>query len=95
MDLKLAEHLARQRVQELWPELAATQPIIAPRRRRASAFPGVSKLTVNSASRAFSEGEEITFTFAGELRTPEGDQLPTVARVTVRGGDIVRATISR
>lgn len=51
---------------------------------------------MSPAGRAFPEPEEITFTYAGELRTPDGDRLPRVARVTVSAsGEVVRAVISQ
>jgi hypothetical protein len=92
VDLKTAEGLARQRVTALWPELAEVQPTIAARRRAAV----VPRASTRDAVTSGREQDEITFTFAGTLRTPEGDLKPRIARVTVRAGSgVVRATLSR
>jgi len=97
VDLKHALRLARQKVLALWPELASVEPRVAARSKRQPTARLLSKLEVPAAVRATSsEAEEVTFTFAGKLCTPEGDTIPRVARVTVRDGrGVVRATISR
>lgn len=96
MDLKRAEQLARQRVLALWPELADAELRVAPRCRSVPAPGELSRLALDGGSPGSVDPEEMTFTFRGELRAPDGERLPRVARVTVRAGvGVVRATLTR
>src|SRR5512147_3170346 len=82
----VARDVARALVARQWPELAGVEPTVAPRggytpsaedmRRLGAALPGAS-------SNGTMPNGEYTFTFAGQVHTPEGYTMPRVARVTV------------
>src|SRR5262245_48832705 len=84
--LAAAREVARALVARLWPELAGVEPIVAPRERHTPAAEDLRRL--GEAAPAAPIGREVpngeyTFTFAGQVRTPEGYTMPRVARVTV------------
>jgi hypothetical protein len=98
--LAAASEVARALVARMWPELAGVEPTVAPRgqhapgtddlRRMGEAAPGAPY-----ASAAPPNGE-YTFTFAGQVRTPEGYTMPRIARVTVDANQqVVKATTSK
>lgn len=95
MDLNQALRLARQRVAALWPELSAVEPRVDTGGARRPSPKQLRRLNLPAAAQPPAPAE-VTFTFAGQFRTPEGDSVPRVARVTVRDGrGVVRATLSR
>jgi hypothetical protein len=78
-----ARAIARAEVARRWPELADVEPTVAPRQRWIPDAAALGRLGVSGPAPAASSGEEYTFTFAGQARTPEGYLMPRVARVTV------------
>ncbi|HEX5691964.1 MAG TPA: hypothetical protein VFX76_18245 [Roseiflexaceae bacterium] len=98
--LSAAREVARALVAQQWPELAEIEPTVAPRARRAPTADDLRRMgtpagafTSASASTATAE---YTFTFAGQIRTPEGYTMPRVARVTVDSNRrVVKATTSK
>jgi hypothetical protein len=95
-----AREVARSLVARLWPELAGVEPTVAPRGHYAPGAEDLRRLGeaasgVPYAGAAPPNGE-YTFTFAGQVRTPEGYILPRVARVTVDANQqVVKATTSK
>jgi hypothetical protein len=92
--LAAAREVARALVARLWPELAGIEPTVAPRGRHA---PGAEDLRrLGAAAPGAPPNGEYTFTFAGQVRTPEGYTMPRVARVTVDANQqVVKATTSK
>lgn len=95
MDIKTAEGLARQRVRLLWPDLAGVEPTVAPRSDEAVS-PELARRLGLEPRQTPRDGEEYTFTFAGERPSPDGQAAPVVARVVVnmRRG-VVKTSISK
>jgi hypothetical protein len=96
-----AREVARAVVARQWPELAGVEPTMAPRGRHAPNADDLRRLGAESPS-ALNGGAtppthaEYTFTFAGQVRTPEGYTMPRVARVTVDDKQrVVKATTSK
>jgi hypothetical protein len=92
--LAAAREVARAVVARQWPELANVEPTVAPRQRHTPGADDMRRLGA-SASTAPPSGE-YTFTFTGQMRTPEGYTMPRVARVTVDTQQrVVKATTSK
>ena len=76
--------IARAEVARRWPELANIEPTVAPRQR---CLPDAAELirlgAAGVAPAAPAAAGEYTFTFSGQIRTPEGYLMPRVARVVV------------
>jgi hypothetical protein len=79
-----ARAIARAEVARRWPELADIEPTVAPRQH---CLPDAAELgrigSARPAPAAQPSAGEYTFTFAGQIRTPEGYVMPRVARVIV------------
>lgn len=92
--LAAARAVAREVVAKQWPELADVEPIVSKRvHGQPSAAPrqGIRQ----SATKATPE-TLYTFTFATDIRTPEGYTMPRVARVTVDSRQrVVKAITSK
>lgn len=92
--LAAAREVARALVARLWPELAGVEPTVAPRRRHAPDAADLRRL--GAATPGALPNGEYTFTFAGQVRTPDGYTMPRVARVTVDANQqVVKATTSK
>jgi hypothetical protein len=92
--LAAAREVARAVVARQWPELADVEPTVTPRGQHAPAADDMRRLGAD-APVAPSRGE-YTFTFASQVRTPEGYTMPRVARVTVDTHQrVVKATTSK
>jgi len=79
--LAAAREVARAVVARQWPELADVEPTVTPRERRTPDADDMRRL--GSAVSTAPPSGEYTFTFTGQMRTPEGYTMPRVARVTV------------
>ncbi|MFL5800818.1 MAG: hypothetical protein ACJ8CR_03675 [Roseiflexaceae bacterium] len=92
--LAAAREVARAVVARQWPELADVEPTVAPRGRHT---PGADDmLRLGTAASTAPPSGEYTFTFTGQVSTPEGYIMPRVARVTVdRQQRVVKATTSK
>jgi hypothetical protein len=100
--LAAAREVARAVVARQWPELAGVEPTVAPRGRHA---PGADDLRrmgaavapgARARNGAPAAADEYTFTFAGQIRTPDGYTMPRIARVTVDSHQrVVKATTSK
>ena len=79
-----ARAIARAEVARRWPELADIEPTVAPRQHCLPEAAELGRLGVaGPAPNAQPSADEYTFTFAGQIRTPEGYLMPRVARVIV------------
>ena len=79
-----ARAIARAEVARRWPELADIEPTMAQRQRCLPDAADLGRLGVAGPAPGAAPGEgEYTFTFAGQIRTPEGYLMPRVARVIV------------
>ncbi len=93
--LAAAREVARAVVAQQWPELAEVEPTVTPRRRRVPDEAALRRIGAEAPA-APSETVEYTFTFAGEVRTPDGYTMPRIARVTVDSRQrVVKATTSK
>src|SRR5262245_51906879 len=93
--LAAAREVARSVVAREWPELAQVEPTVAPRQRHIPTAEELGRLGA-AARPAPPDSTEYTFTFAGQVRTPEGYTMPRVARVTVDSHHrVVKATTSK
>jgi hypothetical protein len=95
--LAAAREVARALVARQWPELAEVEPTVAPRTRRAPSADDLRRMgTPAGTFTSASSSAEYTFTFAGQVLTPEGYTMPRVARVTVDSNRrVVKATTSK
>jgi hypothetical protein len=90
----VAREVARTVVARQWPELADVEPTVAPRARPPSGADDLFRL--DTAAATAPPNGEYTFTFTGQVRTPEGYTMPRVARVTVDAQQrVVKATTSK
>jgi hypothetical protein len=90
-----AREVARALVARQWPELAGIEPTVAPRGRQAPSSEDMRRLGATAPAPA-AANTEYTFTFAGQMRTPEGYIMPRIARVTVDAKQrVVKATTSK
>ena len=95
-----AREVARALVEQQWPELAGVEPTMALRGRRAPSADDLRRMGTPpgafGSAAAPAQTLEYTFTFAGQVRTPEGYTMPRVARVTVDANRrVVKATTSK
>lgn len=96
IDVRHAEMLARQRAYTLWPELVGVKPSRAPRQRTLPSSGDALIAAAGVRPAASADGEEYVFTFYTQLRTPDGQLLPRIARVIVNTlHGIVKETISK
>jgi hypothetical protein len=90
--------VARAEVARRWPELAGVEPTVTPRQHY---IPDAAELgrmgaAAGPAPSPVSDIGEYTFTFATHIRTPDGYNMPRVARVTVDAKRrVVKATASK
>jgi hypothetical protein len=82
-DLSEARAVAREVVRKHWPELANVEPVVSERAHDAPHPSDIKRLGVQTSAARRSPATEYTFTFATEVRTPEGFIMPRVARITV------------
>lgn len=78
-----ARKIATDVVKRQFPEFANVEPLVSERRQRATIPPELRRLGVQSSAVRVAPITEYTFTFATEIRTPDGYTMPRVARVTV------------
>jgi hypothetical protein len=95
-----AREVAQALVARQWPELASIEPTMAPRGRRSPSADDLRRIGAPNGAfgkaAAPAPADEYTFTFAGQIRTPEGYTMPRVARVTVDARQrVVKATTSK
>src|SRR5262249_40582386 len=91
--LAAAREVARAVVARQWPELANIEPTVTPREHHTPADEDMRRL---GAVAPTPPKGEYTFTFTGQMRTPEGYTLPRVARVTVDAQRrVVKTTTSK
>lgn len=94
--LQAARAVARAEVQRKWPELADVEPKVTQRKHRLPESSELRQLGLERRRRVPLPNEEYTFTFATEVRTPEGYTMPRVARVTVDSHQrVVKAVVSK
>jgi hypothetical protein len=97
--LAAAREVARALVARQWPELAGVEPTVTPRGHYTPSAEELQRLGTAAPAAGSNGGVsngEYTFTFAGQVRTPEGYTMPRVARVTVDAHRrVVKATTSK
>ncbi|HEX9373553.1 MAG TPA: hypothetical protein VF897_21245 [Roseiflexaceae bacterium] len=94
-----AREVAQAEVARRWPDLAGVEPTVTLRQQHVPGGGDLSRLGAGAASPAPAparESPEYIFTFAGQIRTPDGYTMPRVARVTVDSRRrVVKATASK
>lgn len=94
--LAAARTVACRVVADRWPELAHVEPAVTPRRKLRPSPALLAELGLEEHELAPCDDDEYTFTFASELRSPEGHCTPYVARVVVDAQRrVVKATLSK
>jgi hypothetical protein len=92
-----ARAVARAEVAKLWPELAEIEPTMTLRTQHLPTAIELERLGAAAGPAPASQDDaEYTFTFAGQIHTPDGYVMPRIARVTVDSRRrVVKATASK
>lgn len=90
-----ARKVARDTVLKCWPEFADVDPQVSERATHELHPVDATMLGVTNGATNTNAAEYI-FTFAREVRTPEGYTIPRVARITVDSHhQVVKAVVSK